>query len=100
MNTTVFKPLLIGGLLGAALFVMPIFLLRVLLAVLLIGAIMRLWGNRFYGRRFGNPYQQLAFADKIRNMTEEEYTRFRQQAPHQQSGKAKENMEDPSNKVN
>jgi hypothetical protein len=81
MTKQLIKPILIGILAGAALFVMPFFLLRVLLFFLIIGALFRLFrGSRYRGWRrnyFGGGFHP-AFADTIRNMSEEEYSAFRQ----------------------
>ncbi|QHT69159.1 hypothetical protein GXP67_22195 [Rhodocytophaga rosea] len=80
MTKQLIKPILIGTLAGAALFVMPFFLLRALLFFLIIGALFRLFRGRRYwgwrGGRFGGFHP--AFADTIRNMSEEEYRAFRQ----------------------
>lgn len=66
-----FKTVLAGFLAGIALFVLPFFLVRVLVFFLLIGAIFKLMG----GRRRGMHYRY-AFAHKFRNMSEEERTNF------------------------
>lgn len=80
MNNTLLKSILAGLLLGATMFVLPFFLLRIAVFVLLIGALFRLFGgNRLrrggWGRRLGPTP---AFADRIRQMNDEEYTAFKQ----------------------
>lgn len=80
----ILKPVLFGAILGAALFYMPFFLLRIAVVFLIIGALIRL----FRGRRgwSGGPHghggfrsgYRLAFADKVRAMSDEEYAQFKQ----------------------
>jgi len=78
MTKQLVKPILVGILVGAALFVLPFFVLRVLVFFLLIGGLFRLlagrwsrWGRYGYGRF--HP----AMADAIRSMSEEDYQAFR-----------------------
>lgn len=76
MAKQIFKMILIGILAGVALFMMPFFLLKVLVFFLIIGAICRLWwGGR---RRGGWGGYHFAYADKIRNMNEEEYKAYKE----------------------
>ena len=72
-----FKMILIGILTGIALFMMPFFLIKFLIFFLIIGAICRLWwgGKRRSG--WGRGYH-FAYADKIRNMNDEEYKAFKE----------------------
>ncbi len=81
MNRQILKPVLIGLLLGTGLYFMPFFLLRVALFILVAGLIFRLFFGR---RRFGRGFSERRFqmADRIRNMSEEEYARFKEQAPY------------------
>ncbi len=76
MRRSIVKPILAGIFIGAALFFMPFFLLRVLIVFLIVGALFRLFG----GRRFRGRYSHVnpAFADKIRGMSEEEYNLYKQ----------------------
>ncbi len=77
MDREIIKPILIGILLGAALFIMPFFLIGAIMFFLIIGALFRL----FRGRRFGRWHRRElhpAFADTIRDMSEEEYKIYRQ----------------------
>lgn len=72
-----FKAIIGGALIGAAFFFIPFIILRIFLFVLVIGTLIRLFGGRRWGRGFG-PGNRIAFADNIRNMSEEEYTNFKQ----------------------
>jgi hypothetical protein len=77
MAKQIFKSILLGILIGVLFFMMPFFILKFFLIFLLIGAICRLWwggGRRRWGHHHGWHY---AYADKIRNMSEEEYTAFK-----------------------
>lgn len=71
------KPILAGILIGAALFFLPFFVLRVVVVFLIIGALFRLFGGRRFGRGYGRGFHP-AFADNIRNMSDEEYKAFKQ----------------------
>ncbi len=76
MRTQILRPIVIGILLGAAIFIMPFFLLRAVIIILIIGALLRLFfKGRHYRRGFGS---YPVFTDKIRNMTDEEYNAFKQ----------------------
>lgn len=71
------KPILAGILIGAALFFMPFFVLRVVIVFLIIGALFRLFAGRRFGRGYGRGFHH-AYADNIRNMSDEEYKAFKQ----------------------
>ncbi|GAB2561620.1 hypothetical protein [Spirosoma areae] len=81
MNNTLVKSILAGLLLGVALFILPFFLLRVALFFLIIGALFRLFGGgrfrRGWGPGRGYGYTP-AFADRIRQMSDDEYNQFKQ----------------------
>ena len=82
MNNTLLRSIAAGLLIGAALFIMPFFLVRLVIFVLLISAVFRLFGGRRFrrggwGRGRGYGYMP-AFADRIRQMNDEEYTQFKQ----------------------
>jgi hypothetical protein len=77
MTRSILKPILAGILIGAALFFMPFFLLRVLIVFLIIGGLFRLFGGRGFRGRYGRGFHP-AFADKIRNMSDEEYNQYKQ----------------------
>jgi hypothetical protein len=73
MNNQILKTILVGALLGAALFWMPFFILKVLVFFLVIGFFFRF----FKGRRYYGP-SGWSYADKIRTMSDEEYTTFKE----------------------
>ena len=76
MKRGIIKPILAGIVLGAALFFIPFFVLRVTAFLLITGIVFSLFtGRRRFGRRFAE--RRTAFADHIRNMSDEEYNRFR-----------------------
>ncbi len=77
MTRLIFKPILAGILIGAALFFIPFFLLRVLIVFLIIGGLFRLFGGRGFRGRYNRGFHP-AFADKIRNMSDEEYNQYKQ----------------------
>ncbi len=81
MNNILLKSILAGLLLGVALFVMPFFLVRLVFFILIIGALVRLFGGgrfrRGWGRGYGHGYTP-AFADRIRQMSDAEYADFKQ----------------------
>ncbi len=76
MNRSIFKPMVFGCLIGALAFVAPFFLLRAFFLFIVFGGLMRLFiGAKLRrGKRFMLP----VFADKIRNMSDEEYAGFRE----------------------
>ncbi|MCH5689000.1 hypothetical protein LWM68_34955 [Niabella sp. W65] len=78
MNRSILKPIIAGVLIGAALFFIPFFVLRVVTVVLIVGLLFRLFGRRSWGP--GNRRQErfTRFADKVRNMTDEEYAQFKE----------------------
>jgi hypothetical protein len=103
MTKQFIKPILIGILAGAAFFIMPFFLLRALLFFLIIGALFRLFrGRRYWGWRGGRfSGFHPAFADTIRNMSDEEYNAFRQKfnaSCYQASGKSEATVK-PEEKI-
>lgn len=82
MNRQLIKTILGGALLGAALFYLPFFVLKVMVILLLIGFV-----SRFFGRRRGykGPFGW-AYADKIRSMTEDEYADFKERMSQRRCG--------------
>ena len=90
MNNNLLRSILAGALLGAALFIMPFFLLRVLVFFLIIGALFRLFGGRRFRRGGWGPgrgYGYMpAFADRIRQMSDEEYNQFKQRFEYGRCG--------------
>ena len=81
MNRSIFKPILFGVLFGTALFFAPFFLLKIIFFIVLISFLFRI----FFWRRGGwNHYRHynLAFADKLRGMSEEQYAEFKNNFNH------------------
>ncbi len=74
---SILKSIAVGILIGALAF----FAFKLIITFFIIGAIMSLFARRRFSRqgfgpgRFGGP--RFAFADKIRNMDEEEYNAFK-----------------------
>jgi hypothetical protein len=78
MKKSIFKPIIAGVLAGAALFFMPFFLLRLFAFFLIAGLFFRFFiGRRMRKHGFG---MRTAFADRIRSMSDEEYSQFKQKA--------------------
>lgn len=76
MNRGIIKSVIGGALIGAALFFAPFFILKTMLFFFFIGAIFRmLFWRRMY--HWGKPRMYMAMADKVRNMSEEEYTELK-----------------------
>lgn len=72
MTKTILKSVVIGALIGVSVFFMP----RFILGMFIFFGIWRLIiGRRMRGGRF--IQHRLALADKIRTMSEEEYTAFK-----------------------
>lgn len=78
MSTSIIKPIIAGIIIGAALFFMPFFVLRVAVVVLIVGLLFRLFGGRRFRRGYGGRHMFPKFADKIRNMSDDEYARFKE----------------------
>lgn len=80
MNTSIIKPVIAGLLIGTALFFIPFFVLRVAVFILIVGLIFRLFAGRrrHWNRNFMD--RRMAFTDRIRNMSDEEYNQFKQSA--------------------
>ena len=74
---SILKSIAVGILIGALAF----FTFKLIITFFIIGGIMSLFARRRFGRqgfgpgKFGGP--RFAFADKIRNMDEEEYNSFK-----------------------
>ena len=73
MNTHVLKTIAFGALMGATLFWAPFFILKILGFFLIAGFLFRM----FRGRRYYGP-AGWGYADKIREMSDEEYDSFKQ----------------------
>ncbi len=76
MNKSIFKAIFKGIFVGAVIFIMPFFILKVLVFFMIAGLLFRI----FIGRRMGRHMHQhrLAFVDNIRNMNDEEYARYKE----------------------
>ncbi len=76
MNRGIIKSVIGGILIGTAAFFAPFLLIKTLLFFFIIGAIFRMifWRRMFH---YARPMMQTAYADKIRNMSEEEFTAFK-----------------------
>lgn len=78
MNNQVIKTIIVGALLGAAIFAAPFFVLKVLAFFLIIGLFIRIFrGRRYYHRRGWKGPWGWAFADRIRSMSDKEYQEFK-----------------------
>ena len=82
MKRQLIKTITVGAVLGAALFLLPFFVLKVLVIFLLFGLVFRFFGRH---RSYRGPYGW-AFADKIRTMSDEEYTAFKERLSHGRCG--------------
>lgn len=80
MNRSIVKPIVFGILFGTAVFFVPFLVVRTIFLFMIIGLVFRLlwWGK---GGRHRQHYH-LAYADKIRNMSDEEYAAFKAKAGH------------------
>lgn len=78
MKKSMLKKIGAGILTGATAFFLPFLLIRVMVFFLIAGLLFRLFIRRKMGKHFGGHPFQPAFADKIRNMNEEEYQQFKQ----------------------
>ena len=73
MNRQWIKTIIAGALLGAALFYLPFFVMKVMVIFLLFGMMFRFFGRH---RGYRGPYGW-AYADKIRSMSDDEYSAFK-----------------------
>lgn len=71
------KPVLIGAAVGFTLFILPFFLLKAMLFMLIIGGMFKLFGNRRFHWRHRHGLHP-SFADTIRHMDEATYKAFRE----------------------
>lgn len=78
MNRSIVKPIIGGVLIGAALFFIPFFVLRVAVFVLIVGLLFRLFRRGSRGPGSWRQERFTRFADKVRNMTDEEYAQFKE----------------------
>jgi hypothetical protein len=76
MNRGIIKAVMGGLFIGAAVFFAPFLLLKTMLFFFIIGGIIRmLFWRRMY--HWGRPHMYMAMADKVRHMSEEEYTEMK-----------------------
>lgn len=76
MNRGIIKSVVGGVLIGTALFFAPFLLLKTMLFFFIIGGIIRMmfWRRMYH---WGRPQMYMAMADKVRNMSEEEYAELK-----------------------
>jgi hypothetical protein len=72
MKTSIFRTILIGMLVG----ILAFFAIKLIVVVLLIGAIFKLSGKGRWNREKWKA-QKMAFTDKLRNMSDDEYDAFK-----------------------
>lgn len=72
MKNSILKTVVMGAIFGALLFFMPFFLLGLFICFSIFGMMMR---RRMHHMGYG--FHQFAYADKIRNMNEDEYQHFK-----------------------
>jgi len=75
MKTQILKPILGGLLFGTLAWFMPFFVMKVFFFFLIAGALFRLFARRRFGAEWKTG--RMAWMDKIRNMTSEEYEDFK-----------------------
>lgn len=79
MNNQIFKTILFGALVGAAIFAAPFFALKVFIFFLIVGFFIRIFrGRSYYHRRGWRGPWGWAYADKIRAMSDQEYQEFKE----------------------
>lgn len=81
MKRSIFKPIVFGILFGAAAFFAPFFLIKIVLFMMFMSFIFRMFWWRSGGWQRGMQFKSI-YADKIRNMSEEEYTQFKNKFSH------------------
>jgi hypothetical protein len=77
MKNSILKTVVIGALFGALVFFIPFFMVGMFFCFAIFGMMMR---RRM--RHMGHGFYQFAYADKIRNMNEEEYQNFKSKMSH------------------
>jgi hypothetical protein len=80
MDKQIWKPIVAGAVIGAAIYVLPFFFFRFVFFFLVAGFLLRFffWGRRGWGGRwYRNDDINPAFADTIRQMTDEDYKIFK-----------------------
>ena len=78
MNSQIIKTIIVGALLGAAIFAAPYFVLKAFVFLLVIGLLIRLFrGRRYYRRGPWGFHGGMAFAEKVRSMSDDEFEEFK-----------------------
>ncbi|ASS49183.1 MAG: hypothetical protein A3D31_04355 [Candidatus Fluviicola riflensis] len=72
MATTILKSIFIGALMGTMIFFAPGFIIGLAITFLIFRLMI---GRKMRGGRYGE--YRLAFADKVRSMSDEEYEQFK-----------------------
>jgi len=72
MKKSLVKSILIGIIIGALIFFAPM----VFLVLLIFGVLMKIFGRRRYAKKYKE--RRFAFTDKIRGMTDDEYSSFKE----------------------
>lgn len=72
MQHSIFRPIVIGILLGSILFVASFVMIRILFVLLIGAAIFKIFSRRRMGGHFG-----YGFAERVRAMSEEEFEHFK-----------------------
>lgn len=75
MNRSYLKLIIGGILLGVAIYFVPFFVLKVIAFMLILGFL----GWLFGGRRHHHRHHYWAMADRIRQMSDEDYDRFKKE---------------------
>lgn len=84
MNKGIIKSIMGGLFIGAAVFFAPFLILKAMLFFFIIGGIIRMifWRRMYH---LGRPQMYMAMADRVRNMSEEEYTEMKNKMNQWQS---------------
>ena len=73
----ILKLIITGAIAGTALFLMPFFILKIVLFLLMASIFFKLFIGRRFDRRGMGGSNKFAFADKVRSMNEEDYNSFK-----------------------
>lgn len=78
MYYNIIRPIIMGILLGLAVFIMPFFILKVIAFFMIAGLLIRFFIFRRIRRFFKGQLFFSGFADEIRNMKDSDYQKFKQ----------------------
>lgn len=78
MYYNIIRPIIMGILLGLAVFIMPFFILKVIAFFMIAGLLIRFFIFRRIRRFFKGQMFFSGFADEIRNMEDIDYQKFKQ----------------------